>query len=114
MVVAGQQHAMTDALERLRGGTPGAVDRLVPLVYGDLACIAHHLLGQEATGHSFASTSDLVHDHASRHRTARVIECRVFDGMTEPEIAAALDVASARSHAKTRGWLGRELSDGDT
>jgi RNA polymerase sigma factor (TIGR02999 family) len=199
MVVAGQQHAITDALQHVRGGTPGALDRLVPLVYGDLARIAHRQLGQEATGHTLA-TSDLVHeaylrlvdqtrvqwndrahffavaahvmrrvlvDHARRNhaarrggpsrraisleelesanrsgltanqrddilvamdealerlaaldpRQARVVECRFFGGMTEPEIAAVLGLTErtvARDWVKARGWLYQELSDADT
>jgi len=61
MTVPGQQHAITEALHDLRGGTPGALDRLVPLVYGDLARIAHRQLGLEDSGHTLA-TSDLVHE----------------------------------------------------
>jgi RNA polymerase sigma factor (TIGR02999 family) len=197
MAVAGQQHAITDALRDFRGGAPGAMDRLVPLVYGDLARIAHRQLGLEDSGHTLA-TSDLVHeaylrlvdqtrvqwndrahffavaahvmrrvlvDHARRHRAARrggsdrraisleelesansggltanqradvlvamddalerlaaldarqarVVECRFFGGMTEPETAEALGVTErtvARDWVKARGWLYQELSDG--
>jgi len=199
MAVAGQQHAITDALRDFRGGAPGAMDRLVPLVYGDLARIAHRQLGLEDSGHTLA-TSDLVHeaylrlvdqtrvqwndrahffavaahvmrrvlvDHARRHRAARrggsdrraisldelesanpasltanqradvlvamddaldrlaaldsrqarVVECRFFGGMTEPETAEALGVTErtvARDWVKARGWLYQELSDGGT
>jgi len=199
MAVVGQQHAITDALRDFRGGAPGAMDRLVPLVYGDLARIAHRQLGLEDSGHTLA-TSDLVHeaylrlvdqtrvqwndrahffavaahvmrrvlvDHARRHRAARrggsdrraisleelesanpasltanqradvlvamddalerlaaldsrqarVVECRFFGGMTEPETAEALGVTErtvARDWVKARGWLYQELSDGGT
>jgi RNA polymerase sigma factor (TIGR02999 family) len=175
------------------------MDRLVPLVYGDLARIAHRQLGLEDSGHTLA-TSDLVHeaylrlvdqtrvqwndrahffavaahvmrrvlvDHARRHRAARrggsdrraisleelesanpasltanqradvlvamddalerlaaldsrqarVVECRFFGGMTEPETAEALGVTErtvARDWVKARGWLYQELSDGGT
>lgn len=61
MTAATQQHAITDALGELRQGVPGAMDRLVALVYADLARIAHRQLGLEAAGHSF-STTDLVHE----------------------------------------------------
>ena len=50
-------------------------------------------------------------------RQARVVECRYFGGMTEPEIAAALGVTErtvARDWVKARGWLYQELSDADT
>jgi RNA polymerase sigma factor (TIGR02999 family) len=41
-------------------------------------------------------------------RLAQVVECRYFAGMTEAEIAAALDVAERtvrRDWVKARGWL---------
>lgn len=41
-------------------------------------------------------------------RLARVVECRYFAGMTEPEIAAALAVTERtvrRDWVKARGWL---------
>jgi RNA polymerase sigma factor (TIGR02999 family) len=195
---ATDRHAITEALGDVRNGAPGALDRLVPLVYGDLARIAHRQLRLEANGHTFA-TADLVHetylrlvdqtraqwndrvhffavaahvmrrvlvDHARRHhaarrggpgrravslealelrghgaltadqradvlvgvddalerlatldpRQARVVECRFFGGMTEPETAEALGVTErtvARDWVKARGWLYQELSDDD-
>jgi RNA polymerase sigma factor (sigma-70 family) len=50
-------------------------------------------------------------------RQARVVECRFFGGMTEPETAEALGVTErtvARDWVKARGWLYQELSDGGT
>ena len=55
------QHAITEALGELRDGLPGALDRLIPLVYQDLARIAHRQLGLEGPGHTL-STSALVHE----------------------------------------------------
>jgi RNA polymerase sigma factor (TIGR02999 family) len=55
------QHAITAALGDLRDGVPGALDRLIPLVYKDLAGIAHRQLGLERAGHTL-STSALVHE----------------------------------------------------
>jgi RNA polymerase sigma factor (TIGR02999 family) len=55
------QHAITEALGALRDGAPGALDRLVPLVYGDLAGMAHRQLALEAPGHTL-STTELVHE----------------------------------------------------
>ena len=52
---------ITDALLSLREGLPGAMDRLVPLVYGQLRRIAHRQLALEATGHTL-STTGLVHE----------------------------------------------------
>ena len=47
-------------------------------------------------------------------RLARVVECRFFGGMTEPEIAAALSVTERtvrRDWVKARAWLYRELRE---
>ena len=54
-------HAVTDALGALQAGAPGAMDQLVPLVYGELTRIAHRQLGLEATGHTLSTTA-LVHE----------------------------------------------------
>jgi RNA polymerase sigma factor (TIGR02999 family) len=53
--------AITEVLGELREGVPGALDRLIPLVYEDLARIAHRQLGLEGPGHTL-STSALVHE----------------------------------------------------
>jgi RNA polymerase sigma factor (TIGR02999 family) len=52
---------ITRALIALRGAAPGAVDRLMPLVYDELRRIAHRLLGIEPTGHTLSTTA-LVHE----------------------------------------------------
>jgi RNA polymerase sigma factor (TIGR02999 family) len=52
---------ITEALLALREGSPGAMDRLMPLVYEQLRRIAHRQLGAEATGHTL-STTGLVHE----------------------------------------------------
>ena len=54
-------HAITNALAALRAGDPGAMDQLVPLVYEELARIAHRQLGLEAPGHTLSTTA-LVHE----------------------------------------------------
>ena len=59
--MASEQHAITDALGEVRDGRPGAVDRLVALVYADLSRIAHRQLGLEAAGHTLSTTA-LVHE----------------------------------------------------
>jgi RNA polymerase sigma-70 factor, ECF subfamily len=51
----------------------------------------------------------------TRPRPARVVECRVFGGMTVPEIAEALELSPAtvkRDWEIARAWLNRELADG--
>jgi len=52
---------ITDELVALRDGMPGAMDRLMPLVYGHLRRIAHRQLASEAVGHTL-STTGLVHE----------------------------------------------------
>ena len=58
---AAQQHAITEILGDVRNGVPGALDRLVPLVYADLSRIAHRQLGLEPVGHTLSTTA-LVHE----------------------------------------------------
>jgi DNA-directed RNA polymerase specialized sigma24 family protein len=44
----------------------------------------------------------------------RVLECRLFGGLSDEEIAVALDVSSRTAHRdwiKARGWLQLELRD---
>lgn len=45
----------------LREQDPGALDRLLPLVYDQLRRVAHHQLGAEPTGHTLSTTA-LVHE----------------------------------------------------
>lgn len=52
---------ITETLFALRQGTPGAMDRLMPLVYDQLRQIAHRQLGSEPTGHTLTTTA-LVHE----------------------------------------------------
>jgi RNA polymerase sigma factor (TIGR02999 family) len=56
-----EARAVTEALVALREGAPGAMDRLMPLVYDQLRRIAHRQLGLEPTGHTL-STTGLVHE----------------------------------------------------
>ncbi len=55
------QVAITDALQAWQAGDANAMERLFPLVYGELARMAHRQLGLEAPGHTL-STTGLVHE----------------------------------------------------
>ena len=55
------QDAITDALIAWRAGEATAVERLAPLVYGELTRMAHGQLHREVPGHTL-STTDLVHE----------------------------------------------------
>jgi len=48
-------------LERLRAGEPGAIDRLVPMLYDELRGLAHRLMDGERAGHTLTPTA-LVHE----------------------------------------------------
>ena len=61
MDAGAQGQSVTEALVALRNRAPGAMDRLMPLVYEQLRRIAHRQLGSEATGHTL-STTGLVHE----------------------------------------------------
>lgn len=61
MTAPQRQHAITDALGAVRDGESGALERLIPLVYDDLARIAHRQLGLERAGHTLSTTA-LVHE----------------------------------------------------
>jgi len=61
MAAVAQQQAITEALLELRDAAPGALDRLVPLVYADLSRVAHRQLGLEEPGHTLSTTA-LVHE----------------------------------------------------
>ena len=52
---------ITETLIALRDRTPGAMDRLMPLVYDQLRQVAHGQLGAEPTGHTLTTTA-LVHE----------------------------------------------------
>ena len=52
---------ITEALLALRDETPGAMDRLMPLVYEQLRRVAHRQLTAEPAGHTLQTTA-LVHE----------------------------------------------------
>ena len=52
---------ITEALLALRERSPGAMDRLIPLVYDQLRQVAHRQLAAEPTGHTLQTTA-LVHE----------------------------------------------------
>jgi len=62
MTAAAQQYAIAESLIDVRAGMPGAMDRLVPLVYADLSRIAHRQL---------ASSRPDIHCQRQRSSTKR-------------------------------------------
>jgi RNA polymerase sigma factor (TIGR02999 family) len=57
----GPRQSITDLLLQVRQGSPDAMDRLFPLVYGELRRIAHRQLLGERPGHTLGTTG-LVHE----------------------------------------------------
>jgi len=52
---------VTEVLQRISGGDPGAVDRLLPLVYDELRAVARRELRRERSDHTLQPTA-LVHE----------------------------------------------------
>jgi RNA polymerase sigma factor (TIGR02999 family) len=57
---------VTQLIQDLRAGEPGALDRLVPLVYDDLRRIAHRHLARRGLGGATVNTTALVHELYAR------------------------------------------------
>jgi RNA polymerase sigma factor (TIGR02999 family) len=66
------RHEITDALVALNGGSPDAMDRLMPLVYRELKRIAHRQLGSEAGGHTLSTTAVVHEAYLRLFRQSRV------------------------------------------
>jgi RNA polymerase sigma factor (TIGR02999 family) len=104
-----QPHAITDALGALRDGAPEAMDRLVPLVYGELTRIAHRQLGLEASGHTLSTTA-LVHEAYLRlvdQRRARLADRVQFFAVAAHAMRRVLVDHARRHHAMRRGGAHR-------
>ena len=56
-----EEQEIAAALAALRAGAPDAMDRLLPLVYGELRRMAHRQLGAERAGHTLSTTA-VVHE----------------------------------------------------
>ena len=104
-----QPHAITDGLLALRAGDAAAMERLVPLVYEELARIAHRQLGLEATGHTLSTTA-LVHEAYLRlvDQTRAQWEDRAqFFGVAAHSMRRVLVDHARRHRAARRGGMHR-------
>ena len=52
-----EEQEITEALVALRRGAPEAMDRLLPVVYGELRRMAHRQLGGERGSHTLSTTA---------------------------------------------------------
>lgn len=106
------QDAITDALIAWRAGDATAVERLAPLVYGELTRMAHGQLHRESPGHTL-STTDVVHEAYLR----LVNQTRVdwadrahFYAVAAQAMRRVLVDHARRHHAARRGGGQRRLS----
>jgi len=111
-----QANEVTRLLEAMAAGDPGAMDRLIPLVYGQLQQIARAQLARERPDHTL-ETGALVHEAYLRLTGLREIE---WHGEAHFLAAAAgamrrilIDHAVARRAAKRGGGLSPITLTGD-
>src|SRR5262245_2389512 len=72
------RHPITTWLTRLRAGEPGALERLVPLVYDELRAVARRQLSREARASTVSATT-LVHEVYLRLLQQRTIDAQDRD-----------------------------------
>ena len=109
MDAAARPHAITDALAALRDGDPEAMDRLVPLVYEELARIAHRQLRLEVPGHTLSTTA-LVHEAYLRlvdQTRAQWADRAQFFGVAAHSMRRVLVDHARRHRAARRGGVNR-------
>ncbi|HEX6054035.1 MAG TPA: ECF-type sigma factor [Gemmatimonadaceae bacterium] len=109
---AATPNAITDALAEWREGVPGALDRLVPLVYADLSRIAHRQLGLEPSGHTLSTTA-LVHEAYLRlvdQTRAQWVDRVQFFAVAAHVMRRVLVDHARRHRAARRGGAPRRLS----
>ena len=103
------QRAITDALVALRGA-PDAMDRLIPLVYGELRKVAHRQLGAERAGHTLNTTA-LVHEAYIKlvdQSRAQISDRAQFFAIAARSMRRILVDYARRHRALRRGGAGRQ------
>ena len=55
--MAGSRHEITELLRAWSDGEPGALEKLVPLVYGELNRLAQYYMAQGRPGHTLQTTA---------------------------------------------------------
>jgi RNA polymerase sigma factor (TIGR02999 family) len=99
---------ITALLQDLRRGEPDAMERLLPLVYGELRRIAHRQLGRERDGHTVGTTA-LVHEAYLRlvdqRRTAWHDRAHFYGVAAQAMRRVLLDYARRHRAAKRDGAL---------
>ena len=104
--------AITELLVAWRAGDPGALDRLLPLVYDAMHRIAQRQLGYEPGGHTLSTTA-LVHEVYLRlkDRGAGAFNDRLhFFAMAARAMRRILVDHARRHHAAKRGDGARRVA----
>jgi RNA polymerase sigma factor (TIGR02999 family) len=107
----GEEREVTAALAMLRRGAPDAMDRLLPLVYGELRRMAHRLLGAEAAGHTLSTTA-LVHEaylRLEQQTRAQWVDRAQFFAVAARVMRRVLVDYARRHWAQRRGGTGRRM-----
>ncbi|MGE0439219.1 MAG: ECF-type sigma factor [Gemmatimonadales bacterium] len=106
-----QSGDITRLLHQAGSGTPGAFDRLLPLVYQELARIARGRLRYEASGHTL-NTQALVHEAylklVDQNRAAWQSRQHFYAVASEAMRRILIDYAKGRRAAK-RGGAARRI-----
>ena len=109
------EQEVTDLLRQLAGGDPGALDRLVPLVYAELHRMAASYLRREHPDHTLQAT-ELVHEAYLKLAGANQPDCQSrahFYGVASRAMREILvDHARTKMAAKRGGGLKVALEDG--
>jgi RNA polymerase sigma factor (TIGR02999 family) len=99
----GDPGAVTRGLAELAAGSPGALERLVPLLYDDLRRLARQRLRGEREGHTLGTTA-LVHEAylrlAAHRRLGAEDRAGFFAAASNTMRRVLVDYARARRRAK--------------
>ena len=103
---------VTDALAARSRGAPDALDRLMPLVYGELRRVAHRQLRSERPGHTLSTTA-LVHEaflKLAEQTRARWVDRAQFFALAARAMRRILVDYARRHHALRRGGAHQRVS----
>ncbi|MDB4893556.1 MAG: polymerase sigma factor [Gemmatimonadetes bacterium] len=116
-----QEQEITQALAALSRGAPEAMDRLMPMVYGELKRIAHRQLKAESSGHTLSTTA-VVHEaylRLAEQSRADWVHRGQFFALAARAMRRILIDYARQHHAERRGGRSRfaltleELERGD-
>jgi RNA polymerase sigma factor (TIGR02999 family) len=104
--MAAASQDITELLLEWSGGNPDALQRLTPLVYGELHRLAHHYMAGERTGHTLQSTALVNEAYLRLVQTDRVQwqnRAHFFAVSAQLMRRILVDFARSRQYAKRGG-----------